>query len=76
MVQQLGSAMETFEKRPGCIGLFCFDQSSIHRALPPDALAVRKLTLDDKMTNENIKPGYFELNERHANNPSREITLE
>ncbi|KAK9376560.1 uncharacterized protein V1513DRAFT_423499 [Lipomyces chichibuensis] len=57
--------MEIFEKlHPECIGLFCFDQSSNHQALPPDALVVRKLTLKDKMSKETIKPGYFELDGR------------
>ncbi|KAK9356601.1 hypothetical protein V1523DRAFT_449307 [Lipomyces doorenjongii] len=47
---------------PGCVGLFCFDQSSNHQALPPDALAIRKFTLKDKKIKDFIKPGYFEFN--------------
>ncbi|KAK9318138.1 hypothetical protein V1522DRAFT_97435 [Lipomyces starkeyi] len=62
MVQQLEKAMEIFERsHPGCIGLFCFDQSSNHQALPPDAPVVRQLTLKDKKVEEYIKSGYFEL---------------
>ncbi|KAK9364884.1 hypothetical protein V1509DRAFT_451753 [Lipomyces kononenkoae] len=49
MVQQLAKAIDVFEKsHPDCTALFCFDQSSNHQALPPNATVVRKHTLNDK----------------------------
>ncbi|KAK9326816.1 hypothetical protein V1520DRAFT_350442 [Lipomyces starkeyi] len=44
MAEQLESAIGIFDKlHPGCVGLFCFDQSSNHQALPIDALVTSKL---------------------------------
>ncbi|KAK9357661.1 hypothetical protein V1504DRAFT_480494 [Lipomyces starkeyi] len=60
MVQQLVKAMKIFEmSHPDCIGLFCFDQSSSHQALPPDALTITKLKLNDKINKLPIRQGFY-----------------
>jgi hypothetical protein len=60
MVSQLTAGIPIFEKlHPGCVGLFCFDQSSNHQALPSDALLTAKLTLNDKPSISPIVDGYY-----------------
>ncbi|KAK9327014.1 hypothetical protein V1520DRAFT_387799 [Lipomyces starkeyi] len=61
MVAQLRSAIDIFEKaHPGCVAVFCFDQSSNHQAMSHDALVITKLTLNDKPNSVPIVDGFFE----------------
>ena len=40
-------AISIFEiLHPGCIGIFCFDQSTNHNAMAGDALVATKMNLD------------------------------
>ncbi|KAK9329388.1 hypothetical protein V1520DRAFT_343505, partial [Lipomyces starkeyi] len=61
MVAQLRSAIDIFEKvHPGCVAVFCFDQSSNHQAMSHDALVMTKLTLNAKPNSVPIVDGFFE----------------
>jgi len=48
------------EKHPGCIGLFCFDQSSNHNSFKEDALVATKMNLGPGGKNiKHMRDGYF-----------------
>jgi len=49
------------EKHPGCIGLFCFDQSSNHNSFKEDALVATKMNLGPGGKNiKHMRDGYFQ----------------
>ncbi|SAM08083.1 hypothetical protein [Absidia glauca] len=53
MVKQLNEVIPLFEYlHPGCQGVFVFDQSSNHNALPDDALYAPRMTLRPKKVTE------------------------
>lgn len=61
MVDQLyNRAIPIFEVlHPGCIGVFCFDQSTNHNAMAEDALAVSKMNLSPGGQQPQMRNGWF-----------------
>jgi len=58
--QKTERAIASFERtHPGMIGLFCFDQSSNHQAMPEDALVASKMNLGGGGKQPKMRDGWF-----------------
>ena len=68
-IEQTEHALDAFESMaPGCVGVFFFDHSSGHAALPADALNVNLLNLGDSNNSKTVPPlsrnGWFMVDEK------------
>jgi len=54
---------------PNCIGLFCFDQSSNHAAMPEDALKAQNMNLKPGGKQPKLRDGWYARGEQRIQQP-------
>ena len=56
----MNRAIPIFEiLHPGCIGVFCFDQSTNHNAMAEDALVVTRMNLGPAKKQAKLRDGWY-----------------